>query len=156
MQDLIDKIYLVMGIGEDTLPLNIVTYYLTEWQTVYPNSDCLAVYNTIVSCYEWLIRQSAALDASEGVVKSEKEANIEIEMFERKAGDNTAVWQTALDMFEKNPSLSLPSCKNELRNSNSGLVIIGGVDPAKVAGLSHRSSKPYNWKSNYPRGGYLN
>ena len=133
MQELIDKIYLVMGVDSTVLPLPIVEHFLSEWLSVYPESDCLAIYNTIVSCYEWLIRQASATDAVDGVVKREKELNVEVEMFERKVGKDANTWQYALDMFEQDPSASLPSCRDELVTSHASMVVIGGCYPNSVA-----------------------
>jgi hypothetical protein len=135
MQDLIDKIYLVMGVDVETLPLEVVEHFLNEWLLVYPTNECLALYNTIVSCYEWLIKQSAAEDASDGVVKREKEAGVEVEMFERKSGENTQMWVTALERFEQNPTLSLPSCREQFTTLNTGRVIVGGVNTTTIKSI---------------------
>lgn len=139
MQELIDKIYIGMGVTTDILPLDIVTFYLNEWTSVYPDptQECLVLYNTVVSCYEWLIKQSAASDSSEGVVKREKEQNIEIEMFERKSGDNTQLWIDSLERFESNPSLVFPSCRDTFKLTPFGRVIVGGVKEDKIKSINN-------------------
>lgn len=136
MQDLIDKIYIAMGIDECILPTNIVSHFVSEWMLVFPDNDCLALYNSVVSCYEWLIKNSAALDSTEGVAKREKEAGIETEVFERKSGENTQLWIDSLARFEKSPATMFPSCRDQFSTVTSGRVIVGGVNEDKIRDIN--------------------
>ena len=137
IEELVAKIRVAMGIlSEDILPTSVITHFITEWLTVYPDNLCLALYNATVSCYEWLINSSAASDASEGVVKREKEANVEVEMFERRVGENTQLWIDALSRFEENPSLMFPACRDQLNKVTTGRVIVGGVREDKIRDIN--------------------
>lgn len=118
-----EKILIAMGLVNGDIPQNVIDYYLSEWQTVYPDNNCLALYNTIASLYEWLIK-SASKNGSGGGKRKEKSGKREIEVDDyNKAND----WQKAYDTFLDDPTNSLPSCKDAFKKKGAR-IYLGGTE----------------------------
>lgn len=128
MNDLIDRILFAMALDSGDIPDEVITYYLNEWQTVYPNSECLVLHNTVVSLYEWLIRDASKSATGGGKIK-EREGDVEIEEDEvNKAVD----WESALTSYLDSPWSAFPSCREELGKGISGRIKVGGVDETEI------------------------
>ena len=125
-EEIINLVRLVMGNpAESVLPTTIIQLYVEQYQILYPDSDCKVLYNTILSCYQWLIGQSS-VGSSGGGKRREKNGKREVEIEGyNKSGD----WKAALSNFLKNPSQLLPQCAVEFgENKGLGRVIVGGVN----------------------------
>lgn len=146
-EQLITKILFAMGLSEGDIPSQVIDYYLTEWLAVYPDNDCLAIYNTIASLYEWLIK-NAANEGSGGGNKKEKVGNTEISYGNYNKGVD---WQAAYDKFLDNPTAALPSCKESLKKSPKSGFIINGTSVSEVERIRNNpdSNTAYKDKSPY-------
>lgn len=130
MEELIARIKMAMGFTGGEVTDELITAYLTEWLLVYPDNECLALHNTVISLYEWLIKNSAS-GASGGGKRREKVGKREIELNQYdKAGD----WEKALDTYLDSPWSTFPSCRDVL--GNGSVVIVGGVDRSKVDAIN--------------------
>ncbi|MCP3683204.1 MAG: hypothetical protein GY861_10990 [bacterium] len=123
MQELIDKILFAMGISEEDIPLEVITYYLEQWLEIYPDNECLALHNTVLSLYDWLIKD-ASKNASGGGNRKEKVGNVQVEV---GATNKSQDWQDAKDAYLESPWTAFPSCRDELGKGVAGRVIVGGV-----------------------------
>lgn len=121
-------IYLFMGTTSIKLPLATVDYYLEYYHSVTPNNECQILYKTVVSCYEWLIRNSASTSVSGS--RREKKGRREIEV---KDSNSSVDWTKALSRFLNNPWEAIPHCRTELQNTTETYLYIGGVSKIKVA-----------------------
>lgn len=138
MEQLINRIMFAMGLVDGDIPENVIDHFLNEWLTAFPSNECLALHNTIISLYEWLIR-NAARDGSGGGSKKEKVGDYEVSTADfNKATD----WQRAYDKYLDNPDSALPSCKGSLK-SNGATIIIGGTNRDKVRDVN-RSPDRFN------------
>ena len=144
MQELIDQIYLAMGVTEDQLPLTTVTSYLTFWIAEFPDNDCQVIYNTILSCYGWLIRNANA--NSNNGKRRERNGKREIEVQDTNQAQS---WEDALANFKKAPWEALPQCKDELSSNVRSRIIIGGVRKDEYDRVKDNSNSrnQYNEKS---------
>lgn len=133
MQDLIDSIYRAMGLDDCSLPLSVVDGFLSDWLAVFPDSECLALHNTVVSSYEWLVR-NAATTSSGGGKRREKNGRREIEL---DGFDMSGVWNNALDSYLESPWSAFPTCRDELGVLNTGRVIVGGVDENAIQDINN-------------------
>lgn len=122
-EEIIDYIYLIMGITEEDIPREVVTAFYTIRKAAQPDlDDCLIIYYTILDCYTWLIRNSIANGGLAGARVREREGGLE---YEEQQGQNKSYadyWQDQRDEFEKNPNLP---CLDSV--STRGKLIIGGV-----------------------------
>ncbi len=128
-----EKILMVLGLT-DFVSVTLVEYYLEEWATVFPDNECLVMHNTVVSIYEYLIRE-AATTSSGGGSRREKQGEREIEVDDY---DLATSWQDALDSYLDNPSSAFPSCKEALtpqEDSLLGRVIVGGVSKERIKSI---------------------
>ena len=101
---------MAMGLTEEDIPVDVIEYWILAWQEVYPDNECLVLHNTVLSLYEWLIRQSAKDSSGGGKVK-EKEGLAEIEL---DRYNKSVDWEKALEDYLKAPWLAFPFCKEEL------------------------------------------
>jgi len=123
MDDIVKKILMAMGLTEEDIPVDVIEYWILAWQEVYPDNECLVLHNTVLSLYEWLIRQSAK-DASGGGKVKEKEGLAEIEL---DRYNKSVDWEKALEDYLKAPWLAFPFCKEELAKGIINRVKVGGV-----------------------------
>lgn len=145
MQDLIDKIYFATSLDSSDIPEDVINYYLTEWGVVFPDNDCLVLHNTVVSIYEWLIKQ-AAKDASGGGNRKEKVGDVQVEV---GATDKTEDYQKALDNYLDDPSAAFPSCKDVL-GKTSKRVILGGTSRSEVERVRENSDSYSQYSERSP------
>lgn len=136
MEELIARIKMAMGFTGTEVTDELITAFLTEWQTVYPSNECLALHNTVVSLYEWLIKNSAS-GASGGGKRRERTGKREIELDTyNKAGD----WELALNSYLDSPWSAFPSCRDVLGANTIGRVIVGGVDKTKIDAINNNTN----------------
>jgi len=134
VEELVAAVRLAMGnIPPSILPDEVITAYVEAYLLQYPDSDCQVLYHSIVSCYTWLIANSAA-GASGGGKRKEvnNKRSIEVDDY-NKSSD----WQTAMDNFISNPGLLLPQCAVEFNsNQGMGVVIVGGVREDRIRDIN--------------------
>ena len=129
--ELVAKILRAMGLNEEILPVAIIEEYIKLWQEIYPDNECLVLYNVIKSLYNYLIQQAAIHDVGQGkTYEKEKEGDVEITL-ELNKYNKAEVWKEALANFLKNPWDLLPECKVEFAKSTPP-VIVGGVNETKI------------------------
>tara|TARA_R100000541_G_C1897352_1_gene83977 strand:+ start:33811 stop:34311 length:501 start_codon:yes stop_codon:yes gene_type:complete len=146
-EELITKILFAMGLESGDIPENVINHYLTEWLIVYPDNTCLAIYNTIASLYEWLIK-SSAVDGSGGGSYSEKIGGVTVSANNYNKGVD---WENAYDIFLDNPTAALPSCRDVLKKSPKSGFIINGTSVSEVERIRNNpdSNTAYKDKSPY-------
>lgn len=120
-EEIIDYVYLLMGITEETLPRSVVEALYDIRVAANPDlDDCLLTYYLVLDCYNWLINNSIENGGLAGGRIREREGSLE---YEEQQGQNKSYadyWQDRRDAFEKNPNLPC-------LNGNTGKAIIGGV-----------------------------
>lgn len=132
--DLSTIIYIAMGIDENYLSKDIVDYYLDAWGEVYSN-EWQIVHNTILSCYEYLIRASSS-EASGGGTRDESNAVRRITLTNyNKSSD----WESAMRRYLKAPWQVLPQYRKYMK-PKLGISIIG-VRRDKVANSNRNKNK---------------
>lgn len=126
-ETVLNKIFMAMGLSEDDLPSSVIEYFYNSWAEVYPDNECLSIYNTIASLYEWLIK-SAAKDASGGGSYKEKVGDVEVTLGGYNKGTD---WEDAYDNFLSNPTAALPSCKDVLGRKKGANIMITGTSKSQ-------------------------
>lgn len=163
MADTSDKILFAMSLEPCDIPPEVISYYYEEWKTVFPDSECLALHNTVVSLYEWLIRD-ANKNSSGGGYRKEKVGGVQVEVGEV---DKASDWENALESYLDAPWSAFPSCKDELGAGVTGRIIVGGVDESQIESINCNSnirtggasevcgvSQPSAYRYMYKRRGY--
>jgi hypothetical protein len=120
--DLITLIYLMLGITPSDIPEEIVQLFLDQYLLLYPDNECLVLYHTTISVYNWLIRKSGA-DAVSGS-RREKKGRREIEI---RDSNKSSDWKGALDNFLRSPWETYPQCRATFASGIGPRIIIGGV-----------------------------
>ena len=121
---LVDLIYLLLGLTEEDIPRAVVAYFLEQWEQLYPDNECLVLFNTIKFVYFWLM-ETALAGSVKGRIR-EKRGRREIEIEESSKEEE---WYLALSNFLKAPWNLLPQCRTEFMSNGSGCsqVILGGL-----------------------------
>lgn len=127
--DLVELLYFLLGLTPEDIPVVVVSYFLQRWQEIYPDNDCLVLYNTIKSIYLWLIEKENS-STSNGLIK-EKRGKREIEV---DGTDEYLKWVDALESFTRNPWDILPQCREQFIENGGGAspIVIGGVKRNEV------------------------
>lgn len=151
-EEIIELIYLVLALTTNDIPVAVVQLFLDEWQDIYTDvaDECLVLYHTTISVYNWLIR-SANAKAVSGK-RREKKGRREIEVEDSNSAEN---WQKALDNFTVSPWLSFPQCRSIFAANTRSRIIIGGVKKDEVERVQEDSNSysQYSEKSPFsPRG----
>lgn len=124
-EQIIQRIRILLGnISEEDLPTTVIEMFLSTWKYSmdvenHPERLPLAVYNTMISCVNWLIVQEVSSGNSSVTERLEK---IGDETISIKGGSSWASWKDFLEWLLENPDYVDPSLNNV-----SGLVIVGGV-----------------------------
>lgn len=118
---------MAMGLSDGDIPSTVIEYFYNGWVEVYPDNECLAIYNTIASLYEWLIK-NAAKEGSGGGNRKEKVGQLEITLGAYNKGED---WEGAYEKFLANPSAALPSCKDVLGTSKGATIMITGTSKSQ-------------------------
>lgn len=124
-QQIIDYIRLLLGsISPEVLPDEIIETFLNiqKIRSDYPNNPdklYVVIYNTLVSCVQWLIMQEVSSGEASITERLEK---IGDETIQIKGGSTYQSWKDFLDWLLDNPDYVDPSL-----NGVAGLVIVGGV-----------------------------
>lgn len=113
------------GIDETVLPDEVILLFYNRWALYFdlanhPEKLPYVLYNTVVSCLQWLIAKSTASGGSY-TSRTEKIGDEQISV----SGGTSQVqaWQDLLDYILANPDYVDPSLSGGLEN----LIIIGGV-----------------------------
>ena len=126
-EEIVNLLYLMLGLTESDIPREVVALYVAQFVSIYPDNECLVLYNSSVAIYNWLIRKSGA-DAVSGK-RREKKGQREIEV---QDSDKSSSWKNALDTFLKSPWEVFPQCRAELSATACSNIIIGGVSKSEV------------------------
>lgn len=124
-QEIIDRIRLLLGsVSEEVLPDSVIeTFLLMEKARqdypAKPERLPLVIYNTMVSCVNWLILQEISSGEASITERLEK---IGDETIQVKGGSSYKNWKDFLEWLLANPDYVDPSL-----NAVSSLVIVGGV-----------------------------
>ena len=138
--DLLAYVYRAMGLTSSDIDETILQSYLDDWTSIYPDNDCLAMHNTVISMYEYLMR-SEAPEASGGGRRREKEGNVEYEIEDY---DKSSDWSDALKAYLNSPSSAFPLCKVEfdaLKKGGNSRVIVGGVREDKICDINRNPNQ---------------
>lgn len=113
------------GVDETTLPDEVILLFYNRWVIYFDlanNPDKLpyVLYNTVVSCLQWLITKATA----SGNTYASRTEKIGDEQISVSGGvSQVQAWKDLLDYILTNPDYVDPSMSNGLEN----LIIIGGV-----------------------------
>lgn len=134
---IIDLIYLLLGITISDIPRAIVQLFVDEYQVIYPGDDgeCQVLYNTTISVYQYLIR-SANANATSGRRK-EKKGRREIEL---ENVNKASTWQAALTSFIKAPWLTFVQCRDIIAKNLTSRITIGGTKKDEVERVQDNSN----------------
>lgn len=145
----LQKIYTLFGLTTTDIAEDVTQYYLDEWASIYPDNDCLALYNATVSVLEYMIKQADITDASVGTLAQEKEGNTTITYDTSTDSSSADYWRDILERFLNDPELTYPTCRSVL--SISQKVFIGGTSAKEAARVSNKqdSVNQYSERSPY-------
>lgn len=127
-ETVLNKILMAMGLSDGDIPTSVIEYFYNGWLEVYPDNECLVIYNTIASLYEWLIK-NAAKDGSGGGNRKEKVGDVEVSYGSYNKGED---WEAAYEQFLDNPVAALPSCRDQFQQSKHANIIITGTSKSQV------------------------
>lgn len=123
-QERMDYIRIILGgIDQTALPDATLNLFLTRWELYFkvdqhPEKEPLVLWNTCVSCLEWLIAKST-INGENYTSRSEKIGDEQITV---SGGSQIDAWKNLLDYITENPEYVDPTL------SARGLtVIVGGV-----------------------------
>lgn len=126
-EELIHRIRMLLGnVSEGVLPDDVIEMFLETWKTYYnspadPSKLPLVIYNTVVSCLEWLLINDVTSGNSSLSERLEKIGDETISIKQQNASQNFKNWQNMLDYILENPQYVDPTL------SGTGRVIVGGV-----------------------------
>jgi len=122
-------IYLLLGLTPADIPAEVIDYFIAQWSLIYPDNNCMVIYNTVKSIYNWLVG-SASAKAVSGK-RREKRGRREIEV---ENSNNAVNWKTALDNFLKSPWEILPQCRADFVANGAGnsRLTVGGTKKDEV------------------------
>ena len=143
-EELIALIYLMLNLTTSDIPTEIVQIFLDEYQKLYPDNDCMVLYNTTISIYNWLIRK--ANGEAVGGKRKEKKGRREIEVQDYSTTDN---WKNSLKSFLANPWEVYPQCRSTLAENASSRLIIGGVKKDIVESVQDNTNSYSQYDERY-------
>lgn len=102
----------------------VIELFLNRWETYFditttPANEPYVLYNTVVSCLQWLIASAT----SKGENYDERFEKIGDETISTKGGSQLQAWKDLLAFIEVNPEY----VDNTLKDSLKNLIIVGGV-----------------------------
>jgi hypothetical protein len=123
-EEVVSYIRIILGgISVQTLPDEVIILFYNRWSLYFdlqnnPEKLPLVLWNTCVSCLEWLLASSSA----NGGYSTERTEKIGQEQITVKGGSQLQAWKDLLKYITENPEYIDPSL------SSRGLsIIVGGV-----------------------------
>lgn len=126
-EELIQKIRMLLGnVNDQVLPDDVIEMFLETWETYYnypadPSKLPLIIYNTVVSCLQWLLVNDVTSGNSSLNERLEKIGDETISIKQQNSSSIFKNWQDMLDYILDNPQYVDPTLNGAAR------VIIGGT-----------------------------